>query len=85
MMSVAILLQPDPDLPVLPLTADVPKTYGIAHARKITSAHPAPGATQTCVRKAEARGCKVLIASAADKGRAGVSPEVVAGRTLRGA
>lgn len=61
---VAILMGSDSDLPVMQATLDTLSSLGVAWEVRVSSAHRTPEATQTYVKDAEARGCKVFICAA---------------------
>ncbi|NQY64636.1 MAG: 5-(carboxyamino)imidazole ribonucleotide mutase [Alteromonadaceae bacterium] len=77
---VAILMGSDSDLPVMQVTIDILKQFGIAHEVRVRSAHRTPDAAKAYVKDAEERGCKVFICAA---GLAAHLAGAVAGMTTR--
>ena len=75
---VGIVMGSDSDLAVMELTAKALERFGIPFEFKISSAHRSLDATLDYIRKAEARGIKVIIAGA---GAAAHLAGVIAGQT----
>jgi len=75
---VGIVMGSDSDLAVMELTAKALERFGIPFELKISSAHRSLDATLDYIRKAEARGIKVIIAGA---GAAAHLAGVIAGQT----
>lgn len=61
---VAILMGSDSDLPVMQATLDTLSSLGVAWEVRVSSAHRTPEATQTYVKDAESRGCRVFVCAA---------------------
>ena len=76
--KVGILMGSDSDLPVLQLTVDVCKEFGIEYEIQIISAHRTPDDLAVYAKTAHLRGIKVIIAGA---GGAAHLPGVVAAFT----
>lgn len=61
---VAVLMGSDSDLPVMQATLDTLSSLGVTWEVRVSSAHRTPEATQSYVKDAEARGCKVFVCAA---------------------
>lgn len=75
---VGIVMGSDSDLPVMQATANALRQFGVPFELRICSAHRSLRATLDYVRKAEARGIKVIVAGA---GAAAHLAGVIAGQT----
>jgi len=75
---VGIVMGSDSDLPVMQATANALQQFGVPFELRICSAHRSLRATLDYVRKAEARGIKVIVAGA---GAAAHLAGVIAGQT----
>lgn len=76
---VGIVMGSDSDLPVMQSTAKTLQQFGVPFEVRICSAHRSLRATLGYVRKAEARGIKVIVAGA---GAAAHLAGVIAGQTI---
>lgn len=76
---VGIAMGSDSDLPVMQLASDVLSEFGVAHERRVVSAHRTPDAMLEYGRSAAGRGLRVLIAGA---GGAAHLPGMLAATTV---
>ena len=79
-IQVAVLSGSPSDAEMVDACCEVLRDYGIAHERRVLSAHRQPQALQAFMEKAEERGCRLYIALA---GMAAHLPGVVASQTSR--
>lgn len=77
-VRIGIIMGSDSDWPTMKLAADVCVQFGVAHERRILSAHRNPADTAEYARTAHTRGLEVIIAGA---GGAAHLPGVVAAHT----
>jgi phosphoribosylaminoimidazole carboxylase PurE protein len=63
-IDVLLLMGSDSDWEVMAEASRILQQFSIAHETRVTSAHRTPARTVTLIRKAEAKGSKVIIAGA---------------------
>jgi len=63
-IDVLLLMGSDSDWEVMAEASRILQQFSIAHETRVTSAHRTPERTVTLIRKAEAKGSKVIIAGA---------------------
>ncbi len=78
-IDILILMGSDSDWEIMSEAASLLESFGVPHEARISSAHRTPDRTLQIVKKAEKKGCKVIIAGA---GAAAHLAGVVAGHTL---